>query len=117
MEEHRRSGLAELVKTEGPIRVYGFSQGGAIAVLAHECIRYHMPDRLIVTKTWGAPRVVAFGGRIKSRFNGLIQIQNRGDIVPHLPPWVFGYSHVFTKFKDGKFNSNFKQTHMSYGDD
>ena len=109
--------MAELVKTEGPIRVYGFSQGGAIAVLAHECIRYHMPDRLIVTKTWGAPRVVAFGGRIKSRFEGIVQIQHKGDIIPHLPPWLFGYSHVGVQEKVGNFSFNFKQNHMSYSDD
>ena len=103
-----------------PVKVYGFSQGGAVATLAHEAIRFHFPNKLILTLTWGAPRSVWFWNywKIKDRFKGVFNKQKRQDIVPKLPPWWFGYLHVNRVKKIGRWwpTLRFKKVHMSYGD-
>lgn len=96
------------------IRFAGYSQGGALAVLAHEDAVFNYPDTVVTTITFGAPRVIAFGHNIKDRFDELFQFQHRGDLVPHVPPWIFGYHHVGDKVKQGKFSFNFTKNHMRY---
>lgn len=101
-----------------PVKLSGFSQGGGVAILANESIRYHCPNLMTLTMTYGAPRVVWFWnlGKIKHRFLGVMNWQNRQDIVPHLPPWLFGYRHVNKIKRIGKWRPTlrFKKAHMSY---
>ena len=76
----------------------GYSHGAGIAVLCHEYIWYNRPDLRPVLETYafGAPRVV-WGVRdeaLLKRWDRLLVIRNINDIVTHLPPKIFGYSHV-----------------------
>lgn len=81
--------------------ITGYSHGGALAVLAHEWFSYngHNPT----TVTFGAPRVLWMPPkRILERFENLITIRNRGDVVTHLPPWMMGFKHVGASTRIGK---------------
>lgn len=105
------------------VYMYGFSQGGAIAVLAHESIIFNYPSiKEVYTLTWGAPRVIwAWNyNKIKDRFSGITRLEKTWDIIPKLPPWIFGYKHVGVGIKMGHLIRhdmfNFKKNHMSYGD-
>jgi len=77
------------------ISIYGYSQGGALAILANEDIKFHYPTKSISTFAFGAPRVVwgKLHGKTADRFGNIILIQNGGDIVPGLPPRWLGYRH------------------------
>ena len=73
--------------------ITGYSHGGALAVLAHEWFEYNAlaPSSVI----FGAPRVLWLPpGRVRDRFATVTVVRNRGDVVTHLPPWLFGYRHV-----------------------
>ena len=80
------------------IIVAGYSHGGALAALCHEYIwrmRGDLRDRL-EGYGFGAPRVL--WGRIskdlRKRWDRFTVIRNQNDIVTHLPPAAFGFSHV-----------------------
>lgn len=76
-----------------PRIVAGYSQGGALATLAHEAILWEsgiQPE----TITFGSPRVVWASRKVLPRFSGVFNYRNRGDIIPHLPPVIMGYRHV-----------------------
>ncbi len=80
------------------IVIVGYSHGGALAVLCHEAAWYRRPDirKHIRSFAYGAPRVL-FGSVpkvVRERFQELYLIQNRDDLVTHLPPAVLGYHHV-----------------------
>jgi hypothetical protein len=66
------------------IFIEGLSQGGAIAVLAHEYVWFRFPRlrESLRTNTYGSPRCLGLWGicRIKERFNTLARIKNRGDL-------------------------------------
>lgn len=89
------------------IVVVGYSHGGGLAMLCHECCWYHRPD--IRDKIWGigfdSPRVYA-GFRVKKalkeRWAQYVVIRNHTDIVTHVPPAIFGYRHVGKLVKIGK---------------
>lgn len=89
------------------IIIVGYSHGGALAMLCHECCWYHRPD--IRDNIWGigfdTPRVYA-GFRVrhqlKKRWKQFLVIRNHTDLVTHLPPTLFGYSHVGEMLKIGK---------------
>ena len=77
----------------GRIVFVGHSQGGALAILAHEYAGFIFPQCPLETKTFGAPRAVFFWNfrKVKNRFEGIINYRAYMDIVPRLPPKIFGY--------------------------
>jgi len=111
-----------LLGREQPQRVElkGHSQGGAIAILAHEGIRYNYPDIEIETHAYGCPRVVWWWNlnKIRDRFRGVLRTEHRGDIVTQLPPKILGYRHVGEVRKIGGLRGLLTpiQTHNSYGE-
>ena len=84
----------------------GYSHGAAIAVLCHEYIWYNRPDlrENIFGYGFGCPRV--FWGikthSLKERWRNFTVIRNLDDIVTHVPPAIFGFSHVGNIMKVGK---------------
>ncbi|MBQ8208868.1 MAG: lipase family protein [Clostridia bacterium] len=88
------------------IIITGYSHGAAIALLCHEYIWFNRPDLRDSTEGYGfgCPRV--FWGpktdALKRRFEKFTVIRNIDDIVTHLPPFIFGYSHVGKMLEIGK---------------
>lgn len=80
--------------------IVGYSHGAALALLAHECAWFELPDMrdgCIITVAFEAPRI--YGGwrvkeELKERWAGAYVIKNNGDIVTHMPPRLFGFSDV-----------------------
>ena len=92
---------------EPPTIIAGFSQGAALATLAHESIGYKLGIKP-TTLCFGGPKVLWMPPKIiQERFNGLVRYEMHGDPVPYLPPWLFGYRHV------GKVNMLGKPTILS----
>ena len=108
--------LAHLAKT-GATRVTltGHSLGGAIAVIAAACLPEHVSCDLI---TFGAPRP---GNRNLSecalkRCVTCVRVVNDRDIVPCMPPQVFGFQHVCAPFQwikhDGTVSEQKSEQHL-----
>jgi len=76
------------------IKVYGYSRGAAIAVLAHEWFAFNGYD--VETRVFGCPRAIACkkDSVVLERFRTLYVYNNKGDIVTMLPPKLFGYIDV-----------------------
>lgn len=80
--------------------IVGYSHGGALAALCHECVWFHRGDLRngrILGYGFEAPRI--FGGwrippALKERWEGFTVYRNKNDIVTHLPPILFGFRHV-----------------------
>lgn len=81
------------------IVVVGYSHGGALAALCHECAWFHRPDIRERVRGYGfeAPRFYS-GWRVKAqlaeRWANFRVIRTNNDIVTHCPPKLFGYCHV-----------------------
>lgn len=83
------------------IVVVGYSHGGALAALCHECVWYNREDLregdALMGYGFEAPRVYA-GWRmpkaLKERWKNFTVYRNKNDIVTHLPPVLFGFRHV-----------------------
>lgn len=76
----------------------GYSHGAALAALCHEYVWFNRPDLRdrIEGYGFGCPRVL-WGVRTKrlaQRWGRFLVIRNINDLVTHLPPAVFGFSHV-----------------------
>ena len=71
--------------------IAGFSQGGALAQLAHEDILFNHGIRA-TTVAFGSPRVFSWGIP-KERLKGVVRVQYGGDMVTGLAPWIMGYKH------------------------
>lgn len=86
------------------IYIAGYSHGGAIAQLCYEYCNYYRPDCNVFGYGYGAPRVVwgFLKRRVKERFKGFTLVRNKGDIVTHLPPVIFGFRNIGTTIKVGK---------------
>ena len=86
------------------INIAGYSHGGALAQLCYEYCKFNRPDCSIKGHGYGAPRVVwGFLNRhVKKRFEGFVLVRNKGDIVTHLPPVVFGYRNIGTLLTIGE---------------
>ncbi len=104
--------LADAIKDPAVeyITIAGYSHGAALALLCHEYCKFHRPDIAdrIHSVGFGCPRVV--WGRpseaVLKRFEGFTVVRNRGDIVTHVPPALFGFRHVgelLTIGKAGKY--------------
>lgn len=76
-----------------PTLIAGYSQGAAIATLAHEAF-YFESGLFPRTLAFASPRVIWTSYGIDPRFEGLHNIYVRGDLVHHVPPVLFGYRHV-----------------------
>ena len=98
------------------LKIYGFSQGGALAVFAHEDFYYH--NFIPITVVFANPRVFGFCGSrdLHKRFKGCTIVHNVNDIVPRIP---FIYRHYGTRIKIGKrrlitFPWRWQAEHMGY---
>lgn len=82
----------------------GYSHGAAIAVLCHEYVWYNRQDirENIEGFGFGCPRVVWGSKGAEKRWERFCVIRNINDIVTHLPPAIFGFSHVGTLLKIGE---------------
>lgn len=82
------------------IIIVGYSHGGALAGFCHECVWSYRPDlRESGLEGYGfeAPRF--YGGffvkkALKERWKNFTVIRCNSDIVTHMPPWIFGFTHV-----------------------
>ena len=76
----------------------GYSHGAALALLAEEYLLFHRPELMgsVEGYGFGCPRVIAghIPKSLKERLARFTVIRNFDDIVTHLPPRIFGYSHV-----------------------
>lgn len=81
--------------------ITGYSQGGALATLAHEDIQFNQPKLCPVTFTFGAPRVVGWFAP-RDRWEGLTRFRYGWDIVPLVPPWWLTYRHVGDRVHIGR---------------
>lgn len=91
------------------ITICGYSHGAALAVLCHECCWFNRRDIAkngkLVTFAFEAPRVYAsfrVKKSLKERRENCTIFRNSNDIVTHLPPVLFGYTHVGTLVKIGR---------------
>lgn len=88
------------------ILIAGYSHGAALALLCHEYVWFHRPDlrEHLTGYGFGCPRVVwgLPSPALKSRWENFTVIRNIDDIVTHLPPKIFGYTHVGKMLKIGK---------------
>lgn len=82
------------------ITVVGYSHGGALAGLCHECVWYYRPDlRENGLEGYGfeAPRFYAgfrVRKKLRERWEKFTVIRDGTDIVTHCPPVLFGFAHV-----------------------
>lgn len=71
----------------------GYSQGAALAILAHEDYFYRF-GKYPVTYAFACPRVVSWqSGNIWSRWAFCNIINHRRDLVGHVPLVIMGYRH------------------------
>lgn len=97
-EKKKRNKIVSKYKFNKIITV-GYSHGGAISGLCHECVWYHRPD--IRDNIFGfgfeSPRFY-YGFKVKKalreRWENYTVIRNHNDIVTHAPPRLFGFTHV-----------------------
>lgn len=82
------------------IIVVGYSHGGALAGLCHECVWFWRPDLRetgLIGYGFEAPRFYA-GCHVKKelqeRWRTFFVIRDGSDIVTHCPPALFGFCHV-----------------------
>ena len=87
------------------VTVAGYSHGGALAALCHECVWYERPDLReegLVGISFDGPRVFAglwIPKELKERWRNFYVFRNHNDIVTHLPPVIFFFRHVGNKVK------------------
>ena len=83
------------------IVVVGYSHGGALAALCHECVWFHRGDLRqgdhILGYGFEAPRIYAgwrLPQKLKERWRTFKVYRNKNDIVTHMPPVCFFFRHV-----------------------
>ena len=96
--------LTEVLKQRpSAIVSLGYSHGAALATLCHEYLFYHrfVASNALFGFAFASPRVL--WGRVDDRrWERFTVIRNRGDIVTHLPPRIFGFRHVGKMIKIGE---------------
>ena len=99
MHRSVRGSIAAALHSAGPnarVTVIGHSLGGAMTTLAAVDLKRNLGRQEVDVCTFGGPRVGKFIFRHK--FNGEIptcyRVTNRGDIVPHVPTMLTGWTHV-----------------------
>jgi triacylglycerol lipase len=87
--------------------ISGYSHGAALAALCHECVWFHREDLRadgLETHAFDGPRVYA-GFKVKKeleeRWRTFYLYRNFNDIVTHMPPTLFGFTHVGTVIEIG----------------
>ena len=98
---------AILDQTVKRITVVGYSHGAALALLCYDYIYDRRPDLRgnLAGYGFGSPRVFKRGhssSSLRERFESFHYYTNRGDIVTHLPLWLFGFRHVKKPDRIGK---------------
>lgn len=82
------------------IVVVGYSHGGALSGLCHECVWFHRPDlRNGMLRGYGFESPRFYGGwkvkkALRERWERYTVIRTNEDIVTHCPPWLFAFTHV-----------------------
>jgi hypothetical protein len=77
------------------LTIAGYSQGAALATLAHEDIGYNLPHLPVATHAFASPRLLWMPAKaIRKRFMALTRWSVRGDLVTLVPPAWAGYRHV-----------------------
>lgn len=80
------------------IVITGYSHGAALGVLCHEYIWFYRPElrNRLSGYGFGCPKIVwgIVPIILKQRWDNFTVIRNLDDIVTHLPPSVFGYTHI-----------------------
>lgn len=86
------------------IQIRGYSQGAAVALLAHEDMAFHYPMKKVESWLFGCPRVFArrIPGVLIDRCHGVTRVTNGGDIVTGVPPWWMWYIHMGAEIRIGK---------------
>jgi hypothetical protein len=82
--------------------IAGVSLGGALSILAHEDYYFHTGIHAN-TYCFGVPRVIWFSSKVSDRWENVLLVENKGDIVTNVPPWWMGYRKVGDRFKIGKW--------------
>lgn len=88
------------------IVVVGYSHGAAVAAFCHEYVWFNRPElrNSLEGYGFGCPRIF-WGLRtkaLKRRWERFVVVRNINDIVTHLPPAIFGFSHVGSLLKIGE---------------
>jgi hypothetical protein len=89
--------IAALKKKKRPVYITGHSLGGALALMATAELANHedaaVRDSIAACYTFGCPRAgdSSFDQYVKAP---LYRITNGVDLVPAVPPAIFGYRHV-----------------------
>lgn len=103
----RNKFLDELYTGVTAVFISGYSLGGAVAQLAlYDCLWHVSKDRLPIQASavgFNSPRVFIKGDYLNAHTYTFQNIVHQGDVVPHLPPRIFGFKNVGTKTKIGKF--------------
>lgn len=89
------SAALQNVDANARVTVVGHSLGGAMATLAAVDLKRNLGRQTVDVCTFGGPRVGKFIFRHK--FNREItcyRVTNRGDVVPHVPTMLTGWTHV-----------------------
>ena len=94
--------------------IVGYSHGGALAALCHECVWFERPDLRDSSESlrgysFDGPRVYAglwIKKKLKARWSNFITFRNSNDIVTHLPPVIFFFRHVGELVKIGAKRRN-----------
>lgn len=91
------------------IEIFGFSQGAALGILAHEDIWFNFPNlrNNITTFVFGCPKVVSFKAP-PERWKRVLRVENGNDIVTKVPFSFQGYKLVGNKLHIGEKRNIFK---------
>lgn len=94
---------------EKNINILGYSQGAALALLAHEDIAFTFGVRSETT-VFGCPRVFSLFGykMLANRLRGITRIENSNDIVTRLPFAIMLFRHYGVKIHIGQKRNLFR---------